>query len=125
MAFVNRIGNVLKNTLSKHVQLEVSASNPVFFQAIRNMSSSKLFVGGASFLPFTFMPIAYFFAYCYLFLFYIAGLSYNMDEMSLREAFAGCGEVVEGTCCICTIDKILNFMLILHVWYFDCFNATD
>ncbi|CAA3010006.1 glycine-rich RNA-binding 3, mitochondrial-like [Olea europaea subsp. europaea] len=68
MAFVNRIGNVLKNTLSKHVQLEVSASNPVFFQAIRNMSSSKLFVGG---------------------------LSYNMDEMSLREAFAGCGEVVE------------------------------
>ncbi|XP_022879462.1 glycine-rich RNA-binding protein 3, mitochondrial-like [Olea europaea var. sylvestris] len=68
MAFVNRIGSVLKNTLSKHVQLEVSASNPVFFQAIRNMSSSKLFVGG---------------------------LSYNMDEMSLREAFAGCGEVVE------------------------------
>ncbi|CAI9763276.1 unnamed protein product [Fraxinus pennsylvanica] len=68
MAFVNRIGNVLKNTLSKHVRLEVSASNPVLFQAIRSMSSSKLFVGG---------------------------LSYNMDEMSLREAFSGCGEVVE------------------------------
>ncbi|XP_022879392.1 glycine-rich RNA-binding protein 3, mitochondrial-like [Olea europaea var. sylvestris] len=68
MAFVNRIGNVLKNTLSRHAQLEVSASNPSLFQAIRSMSSSKLFVGG---------------------------LSYNMDEMSLRETFSKCGEVVE------------------------------
>ncbi|KAL2504971.1 RNA-binding protein [Abeliophyllum distichum] len=65
MAFVNRIGNVLKNTFSKHFQSE---SNPSLFQAIRSMSSSKLFVGG---------------------------LSYNMDEMSLREAFSRCGEVVE------------------------------
>ncbi|CAI9754706.1 unnamed protein product [Fraxinus pennsylvanica] len=26
---------------------------------------------------------------------FVGGLSYNMDEMSLREAFSGCGEVVE------------------------------
>ncbi|KAL2499873.1 glycine-rich RNA-binding protein 3 [Abeliophyllum distichum] len=68
MAFVNRIGNMLKQNLSKHVNLGSSASNPSLFQAIRSMSSSKLFVGG---------------------------LSWSTDEMSLREAFSQYGEVVE------------------------------
>ncbi|KAL2523033.1 RRM domain-containing protein [Forsythia ovata] len=68
MAFVNRIGNMLKQNLSKHVNLGLSASNPSLFQAIRSMSSSKLFVGG---------------------------LSWSTDEVSLREAFSQYGEVVE------------------------------
>lgn len=68
MAFVNRIGNVLKMRVSKHLNLELSASNSSLYQTIRSMSSSRLFVGG---------------------------LSYNTDEMSLKEAFSQHGEVVE------------------------------
>ncbi|CAK9186012.1 unnamed protein product [Ilex paraguariensis] len=68
MAFVNRIGSMLKQTLSKHNNLELSAFNTSLYRAIRHMSSSKLFVGG---------------------------LSYGTDEMSLREAFAQHGEVIE------------------------------
>ncbi|KAL3525852.1 hypothetical protein ACH5RR_014224 [Cinchona calisaya] len=67
MAFVNRIGSVLKQRLSKHINLELSASNSSLYQTIRSMSS-KLFVGG---------------------------LSYNTDDMSLKEAFTQHGEVVE------------------------------
>ncbi|KAK4477572.1 hypothetical protein RD792_016805 [Penstemon davidsonii] len=68
MAFLNRVGTLVKQTVSKHVGSELSAPNPSLFQAIRSMSSSKLFVGG---------------------------LSYSTDEMSLKEAFAQYGEVVE------------------------------
>ncbi|XP_051141201.1 glycine-rich RNA-binding protein 2, mitochondrial-like [Andrographis paniculata] len=69
MAFLNRIGNLLKQNIGKHVSSNLSASNPSLFQAVRSMSSSsKLFVGG---------------------------LSYSTDEMSLREAFSQYGEVVE------------------------------
>ncbi|KAL0350799.1 UNVERIFIED_CONTAM: Glycine-rich RNA-binding protein 3, mitochondrial [Sesamum radiatum] len=69
MAFMNRVGNILKQTVTRHVTSELSAPNASLFQAIRSMSSSsKLFVGG---------------------------LSYSTDEMSLREAFSQYGEVVE------------------------------
>ncbi|XP_073281218.1 uncharacterized protein [Primulina huaijiensis] len=69
MAFLNRVGNVLKQTVSKHGNFELAISNSSLFQAIRSMSSSsKLFVGG---------------------------LSYNTDEMGLRDAFAKYGDVVE------------------------------
>ncbi|XP_073057833.1 uncharacterized protein [Primulina eburnea] len=69
MAFLNRVGNVLKQTVSKHGNFELATSNSSLFQAIRSMSSSsKLFVGG---------------------------LSYNTDEMGLRDAFAKYGDVVE------------------------------
>ncbi|KAL0450470.1 UNVERIFIED_CONTAM: Glycine-rich RNA-binding protein 3, mitochondrial [Sesamum latifolium] len=69
MAFMNRVGNILKQTVTKHVTSELSAPNASLFQPIRSMSSSsKLFVGG---------------------------LSYSTDEMSLREAFSQYGEVVE------------------------------
>ncbi|KZV45622.1 glycine-rich RNA-binding protein 4, mitochondrial [Dorcoceras hygrometricum] len=69
MAFLNRVGNLLKQTVSKHTSFELAASNSSLFQAIRSMSSSsKLFVGG---------------------------LSYNTDEMGLRDAFAKYGDVVE------------------------------
>ncbi|XP_042496535.1 glycine-rich RNA-binding protein 2, mitochondrial-like [Macadamia integrifolia] len=68
MAFISKVGNLLKQTLSGRVNSELSASNPSIFQGIRCMSSSKLFVGG---------------------------LSYNTDDQSLREAFTAYGEVIE------------------------------
>ncbi|CAL9084268.1 unnamed protein product [Musa textilis] len=59
MAFANRIGNLLKKSVTL---------SPSLNQAIRCMSSSKVFVGG---------------------------LSYGTDDYSLREAFTNYGEVVE------------------------------
>ncbi|KAG1341938.1 putative Glycine-rich RNA-binding protein 4, mitochondrial [Cocos nucifera] len=59
MALSNKIGNLFKKAIT---------FNPSVYQAIRCMSSSKLFVGG---------------------------LSYGTDEQSLREAFTSYGEVVE------------------------------
>lgn len=48
MAFASKIGNLLKQTVSRHVGSGTSSpSNPSLFQALRYMSSSKLFVGGA------------------------------------------------------------------------------
>ncbi|XP_019224611.1 PREDICTED: glycine-rich RNA-binding protein 7-like isoform X1 [Nicotiana attenuata] len=70
MAFFNRVGSILKQSVSKHSNLELSPSNASLFQAIRSMSSSKLFVGG---------------------------LSYGTDESSLKEAFSQYGDVIEGT----------------------------
>ncbi|XP_057511474.1 glycine-rich RNA-binding protein 3, mitochondrial-like [Actinidia eriantha] len=68
MAFVSRIGNMLKQAVSKQVNLELSASNSSLYQAIRCMSSSKLFVGG---------------------------IPYATDENGLSEAFSRYGEVVD------------------------------
>lgn len=59
MALANKLGGLLKKATS---------SNPSVYQAIRCMSSSKLFVGG---------------------------LSYGTDDHSLRDEFAKYGEVVE------------------------------
>ncbi|KAH0697608.1 RNA-binding protein precursor [Solanum tuberosum] len=68
MAFLNKIGNILKHGVGKNTNLELSASNGSLFQTIRSMSSSKLFVGG---------------------------LSYGTDESSLKETFSQYGEVIE------------------------------
>ncbi|XP_010483766.1 PREDICTED: glycine-rich RNA-binding protein 3, mitochondrial-like isoform X1 [Camelina sativa] len=68
MAFLSKFGNILKQTTSKQLNAQVSLSSPSLFQAIRCMSSSKLFIGG---------------------------MAYSMDEDSLREAFTKYGEVVE------------------------------
>jgi len=46
MAFLNKIGNLLKSSAVKHMNQDFSASTPSLFQAIRSMSSAKLFVGG-------------------------------------------------------------------------------
>ncbi|KAK1352349.1 glycine-rich RNA-binding protein 10-like [Heracleum sosnowskyi] len=67
MAFVSRIGNMLKQASSKNVNIESSLSNLSLCQAVRCMSS-KLFVGG---------------------------LPYSIDDGSLREAFAQHGDVTE------------------------------
>ncbi|TKY65098.1 Glycine-rich RNA-binding protein 3 [Spatholobus suberectus] len=68
MAFLNKIGNLLKNSAVKHINQDFSVSTPSVFQAIRSMSSAKLFVGG---------------------------ISFSTDDMSLREAFARYGEVID------------------------------
>ncbi|CAN4081643.1 unnamed protein product [Withania somnifera] len=68
MALFNRIGNTLKQSVSRQMNLELSPSRTSIYQAIRSMSSSKLFVGG---------------------------LSYGTDETSLREAFSQHGQVIE------------------------------
>ncbi|CAD5335490.1 unnamed protein product [Arabidopsis thaliana] len=68
MAFLSKFGNILKQTTNKQLNAQVSLSSPSLFQAIRCMSSSKLFIGG---------------------------MAYSMDEDSLREAFTKYGEVVD------------------------------
>ncbi|KAD7478624.1 hypothetical protein E3N88_01760 [Mikania micrantha] len=68
MAFVSKVGSLLKQSGNKNVSAGLLSSNSPFFQAIRSMSSAKLFVGG---------------------------LAYATDEMGLREAFQQYGEVIE------------------------------
>ncbi|KAI3785655.1 hypothetical protein L1987_44779 [Smallanthus sonchifolius] len=68
MAFFNRAGSILRQTVSKHINHEMSVASPSIFQMIRCMSSSKVFVGG---------------------------LAWATDDMSLREAFTAYGEVYE------------------------------
>lgn len=46
MAFVRKVGSMLKQTISNHVKLELATSKPSIYQAVRCMSSSKVFVGG-------------------------------------------------------------------------------
>nr|GLL18745.1 glycine-rich RNA-binding protein 2, mitochondrial-like isoform X2 [Ipomoea trifida] len=68
MAFANRIGNVLKQAVCRHMNPELSHSNSSLYQAYRSMSSSKIFVGG---------------------------LSFGTDETSLKETFDQFGTVLE------------------------------
>lgn len=71
MAFLSKIGGILKQTVSMQLNARLSESRPGLFQVFRSMSSdpsSKLFVGG---------------------------ISFQMDDQSLNEAFSKYGEVVE------------------------------
>ncbi|PIM99184.1 Alternative splicing factor SRp20/9G8 (RRM superfamily) [Handroanthus impetiginosus] len=68
MAFFRKAGSILGRTVSNHISQEISLFTPSIFQAIRCMSSSKLFIGG---------------------------LSYSTDDTSLTEAFNKYGEVAE------------------------------
>lgn len=96
MAFVNKIGNMLKQIVSRHANLELCASRTSLYQAIRSMSSSKLFVGGKRILfP---VVVAMFFLLLYNCQLLTAGLSWGTDETSLKEAFSQHGEVIEGIC---------------------------
>lgn len=45
MAFLSKIGSVIKQTASRGSSLEISASRPFIYQVMRCMSS-KLFIGG-------------------------------------------------------------------------------
>ncbi|XP_075491249.1 uncharacterized protein LOC142529568 [Primulina tabacum] len=68
MAFLRKAGNMMGRTLSLHISQEITSSRPSIFQAVRCMSTSKLFIGG---------------------------LSYGTDDMSLAEAFSKYGDVAE------------------------------
>ncbi|PQM42146.1 glycine-rich RNA-binding protein blt801 [Prunus yedoensis var. nudiflora] len=64
MAFLSKIGNILRQTANKQIRSELSPFKLSIHQAVRcmsSMASSKLFIGG---------------------------ISYQTDEQSLREAFA-------------------------------------
>lgn len=64
MAFLNRVGNVLKQSVSKHATSQFPAPSASLFQAIRSMSSSsKLFVGGANAMIICFIELCRFFFY--------------------------------------------------------------
>lgn len=124
MAFLNKVGNVLKQTVSKHAGLQFPAPNASIFQAMRSMcmsTSSKLFVGGAI-VVFLYDVFFLFFSWVYNCLYIIAGLSYSTDEMSLKEAFSQYGEVVEGTVFIVNLIYLFgySFYSVLLYWIFCC-----
>ncbi|KAL9239458.1 hypothetical protein vseg_013777 [Gypsophila vaccaria] len=85
MAFLSRVGSILKQSVSKQIGSQIgtkiSPSNPSIYQALRCMSSSKIFVGG---------------------------LPYAVDDSSLRQTFSQYGEVIEGAynCQFATVDII-------------------
>ncbi|KAL0335540.1 UNVERIFIED_CONTAM: Glycine-rich RNA-binding protein 3, mitochondrial [Sesamum radiatum] len=68
MAFFRKAGSILRRAVTNNLNQEISSSRPSILQAIRCMSTSKVFVGG---------------------------LSYSTDDTSLREAFDKYGEVAE------------------------------
>ncbi|KAJ0075668.1 hypothetical protein Patl1_33544 [Pistacia atlantica] len=68
MAFFGKFGSILRQTTSRQIAGEISASKPSIYRAIRCMSSSQLFVGG---------------------------LPYSCDDQSVREAFSKYSHVTE------------------------------
>ncbi|KAF6143461.1 hypothetical protein GIB67_029630 [Kingdonia uniflora] len=80
MAFFIKVGIMLKQSVINH-----TSSSPSLFQAIRFMSSSKLFIGGHS---------------------------YGTDDGTLRDAFATHGEVLEGMIGISTLIFSLKFFFL-------------
>ncbi|KAL7177182.1 hypothetical protein ACSBR2_030507 [Camellia fascicularis] len=68
MAFCNRFGSIMRQTISQNSASIGQVATTSMLNAIRCMSSSKLFIGG---------------------------LSYGTDDQSLRDAFSGFGDVVD------------------------------
>ncbi|XP_022987968.1 glycine-rich RNA-binding protein 3, mitochondrial-like isoform X1 [Cucurbita maxima] len=71
MAFLSKVGNILRQSANKRTGLNLQAPSLSICQAVRwmsSMQSSKVFVGG---------------------------ISYSTDDQSLREAFTKYGEVIE------------------------------
>ncbi|RVW99850.1 Glycine-rich RNA-binding protein 2, mitochondrial [Vitis vinifera] len=69
MAFCNRFGNLLRQSISQNSASKGQGSMGALLNSIRCMSSAKLFIGG---------------------------LSYGTDDQSLKDAFSSFGDVVEG-----------------------------
>ncbi|CAL5394997.1 unnamed protein product [Camellia sinensis] len=80
MAFSNRFGSLMRQTISQNSISNGQVSMASMLNAIRCMSSSKLFIGGST-IETT--------------LIYVLGLSFGTDDQSLREAFSGFGDVVD------------------------------
>ncbi|CAK9139321.1 unnamed protein product [Ilex paraguariensis] len=68
MAFCNRFGSLMRQTISQSSASNGQVPMASMFNAIRCMSSSKLFIGG---------------------------LSYGVDDQSLKDAFSSFGDVTE------------------------------
>ncbi|KAL6584569.1 hypothetical protein OROMI_003858 [Orobanche minor] len=68
MSFFRKAVSILGRSVSSHISHDISFSKPTIFQAVRWMSSPKLFVGG---------------------------LSLSTDDRSLEEAFNKYGVVVD------------------------------
>ena len=111
MALANKLGGLLKKAAS---------SNPSVYQAIRCMSSSKLFVGGCSLFIICICLSKFSVLYDFLIAVNIvAGLSYGTDDHSIRDEFAKYGEVVEGIMPIAALALPLLFANQL------CFNLSS
>lgn len=87
MAFANKFGNLIRHA--------VSINSPSMYQALRCMSSSKIFVGGFFWLChfYSLFQHSMFFS---LFKFF-QGIPFATDEQGLRAAFTDFGEIIEGT----------------------------
>ncbi|XP_057514284.1 glycine-rich RNA-binding protein 4, mitochondrial-like [Actinidia eriantha] len=68
MAFCNRFGSLMRQTIAQNSASNGHVPMASMLNAIRSMSSSKLFIGG---------------------------ISYGTDDQSLRDAFSGFGDVVD------------------------------
>jgi len=68
MSFASKVGSLLRQGISGRLGFNETRSVPSIYHALRYMSSSRLFIGG---------------------------LSYGMDDQSLRESFTEYGEVIE------------------------------
>lgn len=96
MAFCGKIGGLLRQGMSQNVQSPMTS----LLNSVRYMSSSKLFVGG---INKNIVQMPYECGFCSIcvikldsFELWNLGLSYGTDDQSLRDAFAGFGDVVEG-----------------------------
>lgn len=103
MAFLSKVGNILRQGANKRIGSDFQASGLSICQAVRwmsSMQSSKLFVGGSLRIVVISLwniksPISFSLS-CACTRVYDAGISYGTDDQSLREAFTKYGEVVEG-----------------------------
>lgn len=68
MSFASKVGGLLRQSISGRLGFNETRSVPSIYHALRYMSSSRLFIGG---------------------------ISYGMDDQSLRESFTEYGEVIE------------------------------
>jgi len=96
MAFCNKIGNLLRQGGTQSTQAPVSS----MLNYLRHMSSSKLFIGGIDLVLSSFFMLVSIIIMalikCMVLDFGIIGLSYHVDDQSLKDAFTTYGEVVEG-----------------------------
>jgi hypothetical protein len=97
MAFCNKVGSLLRHSVSQNGQASITS----MLNSVRYMSSSKLFIGGITKCSYNILIIdnkSYAMTSLKLNLITVAfqGLSYSTDDQTLKDAFSGFGDVVEG-----------------------------
>lgn len=95
MAFRGKSVDVLRQSISGNVQSPMTS----MLNSVRCISS-KIFVGGITNEPFVGYYKMLIYSICAFKLGYFGnvgvGLSYGIDDQSLRDAFSGYGDVIEG-----------------------------